>query len=295
MSHPHEDEISEIIEYITGMRRTFNRKLDDHLFIMEQQNHRIEEQYRIIDEQRIIIDELAWQIRDLRDSVRQVSEQKSSCVCNYENHVSRHRSKEHNSVQGSNRINCRIEEIDEGHEDIYEKIDVTSNHPPADRSNPVPLARNINQPSTPKYSEVNKLEPNKSNNVTINRTTRYIRPANSVQGTLPDRTDISNSLHDALHRLKFENLAERDSIDEEGTGDILLRTKPFKQFSRNSQRGSSKVMCSMVSDIEQAYLPNEEELDEENFVRISSRHVVSDAVIDYDDKGNTSKRAGVVL
>lgn len=295
MSHPHEDEIGEIIEYITGMRRTFNRKLDDHLFIMEQQNHRIEEQYRIIDEQRIIIDELAWQIRDLRDSVRQVSEQKSSCVCNYENHVSRYRNKDHNSVQaGNNRINCRIEEIDEEHDEIYEKIDVINNRPSEDRCNPVPLARNIKNPSIPKYTEFNQLEPNKSN-ATIDRTTRYIRPANSTQGTLPDRTDISNSLHDALNRLKFENLAERDSIDEEGTGDILLRTKPFKSFSRNSQRGSSKVLCSMVSDIEQDYLPNEEDLNEENFVRISSRHVVSDAVIDYDDKGNASKRTGVVL
>lgn len=114
MSHPHEDvdEISEIIEYITGMRRTFNRKLDDHLFIMEQQNHRIEEQYRVIDEQRVIIDELAWQIRDLRDSVRQVSEQKSSCVCNYENHVSKHRSKGTDNGQGCyNRRDLRIEQI----------------------------------------------------------------------------------------------------------------------------------------------------------------------------------------
>lgn len=107
MSHPHEDEISEIIEYITGMRRTFNRKLDDHLFIMEQQNHRIEEQYRVIDEQRVVIDELAWQIRDLRDSVRQVSEQKSNCVCNYENHVSRHRNKENDTT----RRDFRIEQI----------------------------------------------------------------------------------------------------------------------------------------------------------------------------------------
>lgn len=116
MSHPHEDEISEIIEYITGMRRTFNRKLDDHLFIMEQQNHRIEEQYRIIDEQRVVIDELAWQIRDLRDSVRQVSEQKSNCVCNYENHVSRHRNKENDTT----RRDFRIEQI--GKLNIFFKI-----------------------------------------------------------------------------------------------------------------------------------------------------------------------------
>lgn len=48
-------------------------------------------------------------------------------------------------------------------------------------------------------------------------------------------------------------------------------------------------------DIDQDYLPNEEELNEENFVRISSRHVVSDAIIDYDDKGTSSKRVGIVL
>lgn len=113
----------------------------------------------------------------------------------------------------------------------------------------MPLERNIKNSHTPKYTEVNKLQQNKSNessNLTIDRTTRYIRPANSINGSI-ERRDISNSLHDALNRLKIENLAERDSIDEEGTEDILLRSKPFKQFSRNSQRGSSKVLCSMVS------------------------------------------------
>lgn len=82
----HAEEISELIMYVTDMRRTFNRKLDDHLFIMEQQNDRIEKQIRTIDEQREVIDELAWQIRDLRDSIRQVKETTSRCVCNYENH-----------------------------------------------------------------------------------------------------------------------------------------------------------------------------------------------------------------
>ncbi len=52
---------------------------------------------------------------------------------------------------------------------------------------------------------------------------------------------------------------------------------------------------SHLQDIEQDYLPNEEELDEQNYVRISSRHVVSDAVVDYDDKGTSSKRVGIVL
>lgn len=133
---------------------------------------------------------------------------------------------------------------DEEHEDIYEKIEVTNEHTAG------PLERNPKVPSsTPKYTEVNKLEPQKSTVTTIDRATRYIRPANSINGSIDRnlRTDISNSLHDALNRLKFENLAERDSIDEDGTDDILLRNKPFKQFSRNSQRGSSKVLCSMVS------------------------------------------------
>lgn len=73
MSH-HDDEISELIEYISGLRRTFNRKLDDHLFIIEQQRERIDFQQHLIDDQRAVVDELAWQIRDLRDSVRQCCE-----------------------------------------------------------------------------------------------------------------------------------------------------------------------------------------------------------------------------
>lgn len=38
-----------------------------------------------------------------------------------------------------------------------------------------------------------------------------------------------------------------DSIDEGLDEDVLFRTKAFKQFSSNSQRGSSKVVCSLIS------------------------------------------------
>lgn len=74
MMEQYEDELSEIIVYVSSLRRTFNRKLDDHLFIIEQQRERIELQQHLFDEQRTVIDELAWQIRDLRDSVRQCCE-----------------------------------------------------------------------------------------------------------------------------------------------------------------------------------------------------------------------------
>lgn len=74
MSHIIDDEYSEIILYVTELRRKFYRKLENQIFIIEQQRDRIDYQQRQIDDQRIVIDELAWQIRDLRDSVRQCTE-----------------------------------------------------------------------------------------------------------------------------------------------------------------------------------------------------------------------------
>lgn len=74
MSHIIDEEYSEIISYVTELRRKFYRKLENQMFIIEQQRDRIDYQQRQIDDQRGIIDELAWQIRDLRDSVRQCTE-----------------------------------------------------------------------------------------------------------------------------------------------------------------------------------------------------------------------------
>lgn len=75
-----DSEFDELILYISNMKRSFNRKLDDHLFIIQQQNNKIDEQCQIIDE-------LGWQLRDLRDAVRQLSaKQNAQCACHYENH-----------------------------------------------------------------------------------------------------------------------------------------------------------------------------------------------------------------
>lgn len=59
---------------VRELRQEFNRKLDDHLFIMQQQRDRIDNQQQQIDGQRFLIEELAWQIRDLRDSLRKSDE-----------------------------------------------------------------------------------------------------------------------------------------------------------------------------------------------------------------------------
>lgn len=59
---------------VRELQQKFSRKLDDHLFIIQQQRDRIDYQQQQIDGQRFLIDELAWQIRDLRDSLRKSDE-----------------------------------------------------------------------------------------------------------------------------------------------------------------------------------------------------------------------------
>lgn len=67
MSRLIEEEFDELLLYVAGLKKTFDRKMDDHLFIIQQQIERLDDQARLIDE-------LAWQIRDLRASVRAVGD-----------------------------------------------------------------------------------------------------------------------------------------------------------------------------------------------------------------------------
>lgn len=61
------EEFDELVVYVASLKKSFSRKLDDHLFIIQQQNQRLDDQTRLIDE-------LAWQVRDLRASVRCVGD-----------------------------------------------------------------------------------------------------------------------------------------------------------------------------------------------------------------------------
>lgn len=65
---------TDITMVVRELHQKFNRKFDDHLFIMQQQRDRIDYQQQQIDGQRFLIEELAWQIRDLRDSLRKSDE-----------------------------------------------------------------------------------------------------------------------------------------------------------------------------------------------------------------------------
>lgn len=88
MSRLIQDEFDELVLYVAGLKKTFGRKLDDHLFIIQQQNQRLDDQTRLIDE-------LAWQIRDLRASVRSVNDKLKSvqsqgqgtCQCDSDNYA----------------------------------------------------------------------------------------------------------------------------------------------------------------------------------------------------------------
>lgn len=80
-----ESEISDINEMkilILKLNKTFTDKLLDQAYIIKQQQKRLDTQQQQLHEQRAIIDELAWQIRDVRDTLRKYSEQTQS-----KNHV----------------------------------------------------------------------------------------------------------------------------------------------------------------------------------------------------------------
>lgn len=65
---------ADVMTTVRDLHQKFNRKLDDNLFIIQQQRDRIDYQQQQIDGQRFLIEELAWQIRDLRDSLRKTDE-----------------------------------------------------------------------------------------------------------------------------------------------------------------------------------------------------------------------------
>lgn len=113
MSHSREDEYNEMILYVSELRRKFNSKLDDQLFLIEQQRNRIEYQQQQIDDQRIIIEELAWQIRDLRDSVRQCSEKIDNHRCDDDFTINR---RDHNDRSLASRRNFTRQSHVEGKE-----------------------------------------------------------------------------------------------------------------------------------------------------------------------------------
>lgn len=75
--------INEIKLLVLQLAQQFNKKFDEQARTIVDQRDQLEAQQEQIHNQRAIIDELAWQIRDLRDSVRKCSERISNVHSKY--------------------------------------------------------------------------------------------------------------------------------------------------------------------------------------------------------------------
>lgn len=85
MNNQNSDELSELKSLILELSQQFNRKFEDQARIIRQQQDRLESQQQQLHNQCAIIEELAWQIRDLRDSVRKCNEKISNVVHSKQN------------------------------------------------------------------------------------------------------------------------------------------------------------------------------------------------------------------
>lgn len=83
MNKRNSEDFNEIKLLILELSQQFNRKFEDQTRVIRQQRDRLESQQEQLHSQRAIIEELAWQIRDLRDSVRKFSEKISSVQSKY--------------------------------------------------------------------------------------------------------------------------------------------------------------------------------------------------------------------
>ncbi|XP_062550946.1 uncharacterized protein LOC134215862 [Armigeres subalbatus] len=67
--------------------------------------------------------------------------------------------------------------------------------------------------------------------------------------------------------IQLEEIEEEQ--DEVPYADVMLRPSNVKQFGPESQRGSSKVACSRIADLDLSYLPEEQSISSENLVRFT--------------------------
>ncbi|KXJ80473.1 hypothetical protein RP20_CCG024899 [Aedes albopictus] len=91
----------------------------------------------------------------------------------------------------------------------------------------------------------------------------YAAPAvdNLTQYFQDDATSIGSDI-------QLEEITEEDEDNDEDA-DVMLRPSHVKQFGPESQRGSSKVACSRIADLDLSYLPEEQSISTENLVRFT--------------------------
>lgn len=93
------------------------------------------------------------------------------------------------------------------------------------------------------------------------------QPAPRRLYTAPAVDNLSKYFQDDLSDIQLEEIEEEDEQQDED--DVVLRPSHVKQFAPESQRGSSKVACSRIADLDLSYLPEEQSISTENIVRFT--------------------------
>lgn len=93
------------------------------------------------------------------------------------------------------------------------------------------------------------------------------KPAPRRLYTAPAMDNLAQYFQDDLSDIQLTEIVEESDDDDDG--DVLLRPSHVKQFGPESQRGSSKVACSRIADLDLSYLPEEQSISTENIVRFT--------------------------
>lgn len=294
--------INEIKLLVLQLAQQFNKKFDEQARVILDQRNQLDEQQQQIHNQRAIIEELAWQIRDLRDSVRKYSEKVISNV--HSNH--------HTSTTTTNTLTAvKSNSPAENHLKLIipeANLARQSNH----RAEFSPIYESINFD----VAAANRIIFANNNNINKNQQTitaatdanaKNIQPANplerqnafdSIDGvdnvvkrkqsterdvqdflercippppvTSPphdtdsetdDPVQISHQTLEKLNSLyslyKWRQSSSTSETNETiaAPDNVVLRLREFDDCSARLFRGSSKAMCSLVSNVEDDYLP----------------------------------------
>lgn len=268
MNRSIQEEFDELVVYVAGLKKTFNRKLDDHLFIIQQQNQRLDDQNRLIDE-------LAWQVRDLRSSVRQVSDKlkerersaNAKCDCAYANcKVDGGVVNKKLVISSGERFSTVVipeedEEEEEDDDDNYEPVHFNTSKPRDYVPTPAQRSTKLSSSSSSSISSQYRNEQKDKH------------PSPNPYGK------VHRSPQNSATQINYNNFMANyydekdDEFEEIETNDDILRQKEYQV-----PHGS---LCNLMTDnLEEQYMPEQQELDDENFIRIS-RTIQSDAVVDY--------------
>ncbi|XP_055526161.1 uncharacterized protein LOC129718940 [Wyeomyia smithii] len=306
------DEFEELLYYVVELKNKLNAKLDEQCAKLNHQGSIINQQGQIVDELCWQLRELSEKTRELRAENRRLTERLdrfcpkcTGCRCEastYENHLAERYNELSMEVECGGRKPVSVDDgSDKGVVKAIEEPRKNDEYSQVTKKRDTQTLKKkwlFGGKGDPTTSE----NPSKSLPVTSSNTVWYLddisiyepielsaKPTTRAQLEKISAEVMSNSVppKPAPRRLyaaaAVDNLAQyfadqtptAGSISSSDDTDVMLRPSRIKQFSSESQRGSSKVACSQISDLEQSYLPSEQNITAENFVRftVSSRPV----------------------